>query len=97
MKKLAILFACTLAASAWSQTHVKPHVRADGTYVEGYYRSTPNRTVDDNYSTRGNQNPYTGQQGTEPRSYERPPQPVHTQPSYGQHCAYNSSGQYICR
>lgn len=72
MKQLAILLALTFDASGWSQTYVKPRVRKDGRYVDGHHRSGPKRTVDDNYGTRGNYNPYTGQQGTQPRSYEQP-------------------------
>jgi hypothetical protein len=101
MKKLAVLFVCAVATVAWSQTYVAPHVRRDGTTVEGHFRSAPNRTVDDNYGTRGNQNPFTGQSGHEPRSYERPYQaPSYSpppQPSYGQQCGHTSTGRYVCR
>jgi len=31
---------------------------------QGHYRSSPNSTQRDNYSTYGNTNPYTGQRGT---------------------------------
>ncbi len=34
-----------------------------GTYVQPYYRSSPNTTRFDNYSTKGNYNPYTGKKG----------------------------------
>lgn len=57
-----VLSATSFAASA--QQYVSGYTKADGTYVQGYYRSTPNNTKLDNYSTRGNVNPYTGQQGT---------------------------------
>lgn len=43
---------------------VKGHVRSDGTYVAPHYRSAPDSTKLNNYSTQGNYNPYTGQQGT---------------------------------
>jgi hypothetical protein len=67
---------------------------------DGHYRTKPNSTVDDNYSTRGNYNPYTGQAGAQPRSYERPyqaPTPSYSAPTYGQQCGYTSSGRYVCR
>ncbi|MGP0085312.1 MAG: hypothetical protein ACLP0B_17065 [Steroidobacteraceae bacterium] len=32
--------------------------------VSGYHRSSPNGTVTDNYSFKGNVNPYTGKVGT---------------------------------
>jgi hypothetical protein len=60
----AILLAA-LSASAVAQTYVRPHVRSDGTYVEGHMRSSPNNTRIDNYSTQGNTNPFTGQAGSQ--------------------------------
>ena len=36
----------------------------NGTYVSSYVRTSPNNTLLDNYSTKGNYNPYTGKQGT---------------------------------
>ncbi len=33
-------------------------------YIQPYYRSDRNNTTIDNYSTRGNTNPYTGERGT---------------------------------
>ena len=35
-----------------------------GAYVQPHYRTNPNNTPMDNYSTRGNVNPYTGNVGT---------------------------------
>lgn len=96
MKKLAAALVCALTASAWAQTYVSPHLRKDGTYVQGHVRSTPNRTVDDNYGTRGNLNPYTGQTGTQPRSYEQPYQAPASRSMY-QQCGYTASGNYVCR
>jgi hypothetical protein len=49
-------------------TYVKPYVRKDGTYVNGYMRTAPNNTVNDNYSTQGNVNPYTGAPGSKPQN-----------------------------
>lgn len=40
--------------------HVRGYFRKDGTYVKPHYRSDPNGTVNDNWSTKGNVNPYTG-------------------------------------
>ena len=100
MKKLPLLLVCAIALPVAAQSYVKPHVRKDGTYVDGHYRSRPNSTVDDNYSTRGNFNPYTGERGTEPRSYERPYQsPSYTSPTYTypQQCGYTASGRYVCK
>jgi hypothetical protein len=79
MKLILALLACALPntnALADGQ-YVQGYTRSNGTYVQGHYRSAPDNTVDNNYGTRGNVNPYTGDMGTQPRSYERP-----TQPSY---------------
>jgi hypothetical protein len=43
--------------------YVAPHTTKNGTYVEGHYQSNPNSTKADNYSTKGNVNPYTGESG----------------------------------
>jgi|SRR6185437_6773815 hypothetical protein len=59
---LALALAFPLAAM--SQTRVGGYVTKNGTYVAPHYRSSPNSTKLDNYSTRGNVNPYTGQAGT---------------------------------
>lgn len=59
--------------------YVRGHYRdtnGDGvkdTYVDGYHRSKSNNSVDDNYSTRGNSNPWTGEQGSERRSSDYQP------------------------
>ena len=42
------------------------HTTKNGTYVQGHYSTNPNGTKNDNYSTRGNVNPHTGEEGTKP-------------------------------
>ncbi len=64
MKKILIAIALLASSSAFADTHVNGYYRQNGTYVEPHYRSSPNNTVLDNYSTKGNVNPYTGQAGT---------------------------------
>jgi hypothetical protein len=65
MKHLLTLIALLMAVSAVAKdVYVKPHIRKDGTFVDGHYRSSPNSNRYDNYSAQGNYNPYTGQQGT---------------------------------
>ena len=64
VKKITLIFLLLSAGIATAQTHVRPYIRDDGTFVEGHVRSAPNGTSSDNYSTRGNVNPYTGQAGT---------------------------------
>lgn len=43
---------------------VSGYTKRDGTYVQPHYRSSPNGTPSDNWSSRGNQNPHTGKVGT---------------------------------
>lgn len=44
---------------------VKSYYKPSSTkYVMPYYRTSPNKTRLDNYSTKGNYNPFTGKKGT---------------------------------
>jgi len=60
----AALALCLMATPALADVWVNPHVRKDGTYVEGHWRTEPNATRLDNYSTQYNVNPYNGKRGT---------------------------------
>ena len=97
MKKIATVLIALFAMSAWAQTYVRPHVTKDGTYVEGHMRSAPNNTNTDNYGTKGNTNPYTGQAGTVEPNYYTQPAPRQQTPNYGQQCGYTAAGHYVCR
>jgi len=79
---LALLSVCTIT---YADTYVRPHVRSDGTYVEGHYRSSPDSSRLNNYSTEGNYNPYTGKAGSEPMfpSYNPPRQRSYDSNPYG--------------
>lgn len=57
------LVVITTPAEAASRTrgYYKPK---SGTYVQPHYRSSPNRSKLDNWSSRGNINPYSGKVGT---------------------------------
>ena len=57
---------CVVAtdASAKGSTSVKGYTKKSGTYVAPHQRTAPNKTKSDNYSTKGNTNPYTGKKGT---------------------------------
>ncbi len=67
----AVLGLLFMAGAALAQdVHVRGYFKKDGTYVAPHYRSAPNTTTQDNWSTKGNVNPYTGQPGT------RNPQPA---------------------
>lgn len=83
MARIALAFciglvAFAITASAVGQVRVRGYLRKDGTYVAPHYRSAPNRTKDDNYSTRGNYNPYTGEAGKTRPDYES----TYVPPSY---------------
>ena len=43
---------------------VRGYTKKNGTYVAPHQRTSPNSTKMDNYSTKGNVNPYTGKAGT---------------------------------
>ena len=45
------------------------YIRDNGTYVQPYYKTNPNSTNTDNFSTKDNYNPYTNQSGTRARDY----------------------------
>jgi hypothetical protein len=76
MKKLLFVFGFMMAASFVSAQsfntiqyqggYYKP---STGTYVQPHYKTTPNRTNHDNFSTQGNYNMYNGNQGTRARDY----------------------------
>jgi hypothetical protein len=56
--------AFTLAAAASAGDYVSGYSRSNGTYVAPHYKTSPNSTVQDNYSYKGNTNPYTGSTGS---------------------------------
>ena len=75
MKRLALAFvviAGPVAAQGYGYgTGSNPSAHLDngyatrqGTYVAPHYQTDPNGTQLDNYQSRGNYNPYTGQTGT---------------------------------
>lgn len=45
---------------------VDPYQRSDGTRVKGHYRTAPDNSFDNNWTTKGNRNPHTGKPGTRP-------------------------------
>jgi len=76
MKVLACAVLALLAFSSAAEAkgvHVRGYTTKRGTYVMPSMRTSPNRTRTDNWSARGNVNPYTGRAGTKdpyaPKSY----------------------------
>lgn len=47
-----------------SNHSVRGHVTKKGVYVKPHHATNPNKTKRDNYSQKGNVNPYTGKEGT---------------------------------
>ncbi|MCX5831345.1 MAG: hypothetical protein NT140_05590 [Deltaproteobacteria bacterium] len=59
--------------SSGGSVSVRGHTRKDGTYVAPHMRSAPDGNFYNNWSTKGNINPYTGAEGTRvtpPNSYK---------------------------
>jgi hypothetical protein len=50
--------------SSGGDVYVHSYTRSDGTSVEPHYRSPQDGDRSNNWSTKGNVNPYTGQAGT---------------------------------
>lgn len=61
------------------------YTRHDGTYVQPHMKSEQNQYKFDNYSSRGNINPYTGSAGTHRNEFSNPPSfnKNYGNPSYG--------------
>jgi len=61
---LMIIFVFVVPAQVNSRhVHVNGYYKKNGTYVQPYHRTAPNSTKRDNFSTKGNTNPYTGKPG----------------------------------
>jgi len=81
LRILMILVGVAVAAPAISQSahYVQGYTKKDGTYVAPHYQTNPDSSRLDNWSTKGNVNPYTGKVGTvDPYS-----QPKSTTSTYG--------------
>lgn len=63
---MAVVF-CLGVSISYADQKVNGYYKKNGTYVESYRRTKADRTYNNNYSTRGNVNPYHGARGTKPR------------------------------
>lgn len=81
---LAIMVACavpfltlisteTEAKKSGGSTSVRGHVTKKGTYVQPHRRTNPDGSKTNNWSSKGNMNPYTGKKGTVDPYRPRPP------------------------
>jgi len=71
MKKLLMMLALLVGILSFSTsveartTRVRGYFKPSTShYVAPHYKTTPNRSKFDNYSTKGNYNPYTGKKGS---------------------------------
>ena len=58
-----VFCAFSLQANATSSHSVRGYARHNGTYVAPHRQTDPNHTQYDNWSSKGNINPYTGRRG----------------------------------
>jgi hypothetical protein len=61
--KTLILLLMPIALFGQSSEKVRGYRKKNGTTVHSYRKTTPNSTKKDNYSHKGNTNPYTGKKG----------------------------------
>lgn len=66
MKKLLVFIVLALATTfaLGRDVAVRGHVTKKGKYVAPSHRTSPDHTQRNNYSAKGNVNPYTGKKGT---------------------------------
>ncbi len=66
---LFLLFAQASSSQVQAAQRVRGYYKSSGTYVKSYYRSNKDSSFYNNYSTKGNRNPYTGKIGTKTYKY----------------------------
>jgi hypothetical protein len=64
MKNFLLTLLFFISTSVFADVYVNGYYRSDGTYVQPHYRSDPDGNIYNNWSTKGNVNPYTGKRGT---------------------------------
>lgn len=71
MNRIVFLLLIALSTSCFAKdVYVEGYTRSNGTQVQGHYRSSPDSTINNNFSTQGNVNPYTGEEGWIKREHE---------------------------
>lgn len=66
---LSLVLFLGVATFVDARVNVRGYTRSNGTYVAPHYRSSPDRSSFNNWSTRGNVNPYTFKMGTKAPKY----------------------------
>jgi hypothetical protein len=90
MKKTFLFIVFLFAAAnsfAQSTVYVQGYTRSNGSYVQGHYRTAPDATITNNWSTVGNVNPYTGIPGTVSYSSSTSSYSTYSSPSYSTYSA----------
>ena len=64
MKKLLAILLLLITQYTFAQKRTKGYTKKNGTYVAPHHKTKSNKSKHDNYSTKGNTNPYTGKKGT---------------------------------
>lgn len=64
------MFASTVAMAT---ENVSGYHRKSGKYVQPHKRSNPDKQRYNNYSSKGNSNPYTGKKGSSGNEFSSPP------------------------
>lgn len=70
---LLVIFVGIVNSALAGDVYVRGYVRSDGTFVKPHHRSSPDGKRSNNWSTKGNINPYTGKVGT--KQYYNDPSP----------------------
>ena len=60
---ISTLFSMVSVSAQAGDTYVRGYMRRDGQYVAPYHRTTQDNSINNNYGTQGNLNPYTGRSG----------------------------------
>ena len=100
MRLLFSFFLLITSGVSFSDEYVNGYYKKDGTFVQGYFKSSPNQTNVDNYSTQGNLNPYTGSEGYRAPDYSSDAlkygdgRTIYTGPRGGQYY-YSDSGRKV--
>lgn len=66
MRLIIFPFVTCLIAGLAQAKDASGYIKRDGTYVQPHQKTAPNKSRDDNYSTKGNTNPFTGAKGSKP-------------------------------
>ena len=62
--KVIVLVFIAISATASADSRVGGYTTKRGTYVAPHHKSSPDSSRSNNFSTKGNLNPYTGKKGT---------------------------------